>query len=360
MNILYFEDDELDDLYSAINRLQICFHPIYAPEGKFTVKTSLKLQSGDKEIIIIADKNFVSPVCEIAKNGTLSDKHRLQKVVLFVTWAKYLNARLTCGIGMLENDTAGLSTVTGEENRLQFLRGVNKIPAVIWKDIAFGYRDTVPEAFLYKGMVEEVHQNYSIGDNLLLLSNEVAIVKIVEYIRTPNMQPIDKFISFMNWYTDHLAITESIMVYAAMVFSNTPNVSPPKKSKSNFFDEVQKGVKNQAWDITYITVWSMLYYKETEETCNMFATDDTTQKIIIVNVLPVGQCADTIYAIFTTKKQRRKLKKLEETKLGEARIQPLIGMDEAQKIAIVKELLKCEYKSLKKMCVDNKDDQPSN
>lgn len=359
MNFLYFEDDELDDLYSAINRLQICFHPVYAPEGKFTVKTSFELQSGDKDIIIIADKNFVSPICEISKKGTLSDKYRLQKVALFVTWAKYLNARLTCGIGMLENDTAGLSTVTGEENRLQFLHGVNEIPPLIWKDIAFGYRDTVPKAFLYEGIVE-VYQNYSIDDNLLLLSNEVAIVKIVEYIRTPNMQPIDKFISFMNWYTDHLDIAESIMVYAAMVFSSIPNVSPPKKAQSNLFDEVQKGVKNQAWDITYITLWGMLYYKETQEACNMFATDDTTQKIIIVNVLPPGQCVDTIYAIFTTKAQRKKLKKLEETKFGDARIQPFVGMDEAQKVAIVKELLIYEYENLQKMCVDNKKNQPSN
>ena len=79
MSYLYFEDDELDILYQAINNQQICFHPTYAPEGKFTVKVSFELQSGDKDIAVIADKNLVSPICEIAKNGTLSDKHRLQK-----------------------------------------------------------------------------------------------------------------------------------------------------------------------------------------------------------------------------------------------------------------------------------------
>lgn len=77
------------------------------------------------------------------------------------------------------------------------------------------------------------------------------------------------------------------------------------KAQSKSFDEVQKGVKNQAWDITYITTWSMLYYNEIQGTCNMFATDDTTQKIIIVNVIPTGQCADAIDAIFTTKAQRK-------------------------------------------------------
>lgn len=352
MSFLYFEDNELEDMYHAINNLQICFHPIYAPEGKFTVKNSFELQADDKDVTIIADKNLVSPICEIAKKGTLIDKYRLQKVALFVTWTKYLNARLTCGMGLLENDTAGLSTATGEENRLQFLHAVDNIPAVIWKDIAFGYRDAVPDAFLYKGTVDNQH-DYILDDNLLLLSNEAAIVKIVELIRTPNMQPIDKFVCFMNWYADHLDIAESIMVYAAMVFANIPNVSQPQKAKSKFFDEVQKGVKNQAWDITYITTWSMLYYNEIQGVYNMFATDDTTQKIIIVNVIPPGQCADAIDAIFTTKAQRKKLKELAETKLGAARIRPFSEMKEDEKVSSVKVLLDCEYEALKKMCVDN-------
>lgn len=352
MSFLYFEDDELDLLYQAVNNQQICFHPIYAPEGEFTVKSSFELQSDDKDITVIADKNLVSPICEIAKNGTLSDKYRLQKVALFVTWTKYLNARLTCGMGLLENDTAGLSTATGEENRLQFLHGVDNIPAIIWKDIAFGYRDAVPEVFLYRGTVTQ-NQNYNLEDHLLLLSNEAAITKIVELMRTPNMQPIDRFISFMNWYTDHLDIAESIMVYAAMVFANTQNVSPPKKAQSKSFDEVQKGIKNQAWDITYITTWSMLYYNEAQGACNMFATDDITQKIIIVNVIPPGQCANAIDAIFTTKSQRKKLTELSETKLGAARIRPFKNKKEDEKIATVKELLEQEYRALQKMCANN-------
>lgn len=54
MSFLYFEDDELDILYQAINNQQICFHPIYAPEGKFTVKASFDLQSDDKDTTVIA------------------------------------------------------------------------------------------------------------------------------------------------------------------------------------------------------------------------------------------------------------------------------------------------------------------
>ena len=130
-------------------------------------------------------------------------------------------------------------------------------------------------------------------------------------------------------------------------------MSPPKKAQSKSFDEVQKGVKNQAWDITYITTWSMLYDNETQESCNMFATDDITQKIIIVNVFPPGQCAEAISAIFTTKAHRKKLKELAEKKLGSARVRPFRNMNEDEKIAAVKGLLDREYEDLRKMCIDN-------
>lgn len=349
MSFLYFEDNELNDMYQAINKLQICFHPTYAPNGQFTAHSTFKLQAVDKGITVIADKNLVSPICEIARTGTLKDKYRLQKVALFVTWSKYLNACLTCGIGLLENDTSGLSTATGEENRLQFLHGVDKIPSIIWKDIAFGYRDCVPKLFLFKGPVVE-SKEYKFDDNLLLLCNETAMVKMAQLIRTPNMQPIEKFISFMNWYADNLDIAESIMVYAAMVFANIPNVSPPKKVQSKKFEQVVKGLKNQSWDITYITAWSMQYYNEAYDSCCMFATDDNTQKIIVINVIPPGECGRAIDAIFQTKSQREKLKEFSETKLGAARVRPFGDMTIDDKVAVSKKLLCCEYNTLERMC----------
>ena len=348
MNFLLFEDNELDILFEVINKLQICFHPVYAREGKFSAHDVFDLHAADKDVCIIADKNLVSPICEIAVNGKLKDPVRMQKVAMFVTWSKYLNARLTCGIGLLENDTAGLSTASGEENRLQFLHGVDNIPAMIWKDIAFGYKDCVPQELLFHDKVSN-SKDYKFDDNLLYLCNEVSIVKIVQLIRQSGMKPIEKFLSFMEWYTDHLDIAESIVVYAALVFSNTPHVAQPKKAKSSCFADVKKGIKNQAWDITYITAWSMQYYNETKDTGWMFATDDITQKMIVVNTIPPGECGKAIDAIFSTKAEGKKLSDFSIAKLGDARVRPFEGLKEDEKIEKVKQLLDAEYDLLKTM-----------
>lgn len=338
-------------MFATMNHLQMCFHPTYAPEGQITGDSFFKLSHSAKDIMIIADKNIVSPICEIATKGYLNDRIRMQKIAMFIVWSIYLNSRVTSGIGLLENDTAGLSSVTGEETRLQFLHGVEKIPSQIWKEIAFGNRDTVPARYLYDHSKHYGTENkeYLLHDDFLYLSTEAAIIHLVKQIRCSELSAIDQFVSFMNWYTDHLDIAESIVVYAALVFSHTPNVALPKNSYSNDFQKITKGIKNQAWDITYITTWSMYYYNEKVDQCTFFATDDNTQKQIVINTIPPHRCELTLDYIFHTKKEKRKLTELYESRLGQARKRPFQGKSEDEKISCVKKLVEDEYNVLKSM-----------
>lgn len=353
MDYLFFVDDELDIMYEVINKLQICFHPYYAPEGQFTVDKSFELQASGKDIIIFADNNFISPICEIAKNGTLKDEKRFRKVAMFVTWTKHIGARLTCGFGLLKNDTAKLSNSSGEENRLLFLHGVDEIPSYIWKDIAFGYRNKVQDSFLIDIPLAG-DKKYDFDDDLLYLSMEAAIIKIVQIIRCPDISPIDKFVCFANWYADHLYIAESVMFYAAAVFANIPNVALPKWSMSNDISKIMRGIKNQAWDITYISGWSKFYYNEGNEKCYMFATDDITQKIVVINTIPPGQVMDSLEAVFASKTDRMKLTQLFEEKFGEARILPFNDLKMEEKVSAVKKLIDKECKTLEEMVSRNR------
>lgn len=331
-----------------MNALQMCFHPIYAPEGQITVEGFLELSHSNKDIMIIADKNIISPICEIASKGFLSDKLRMQKIAMFVTWSKYLRSRVTSGIGLLENDTAGLSSVTGDESRLQFLHGIERIPPQIWKNIAFGIIDEVPSYYLYKPYTHN-KKEYVLHDDYLFLSTEAAIIHLVKLARCSTQNSIDTFISFMNWYADHLEIAESIIVYAALVFSRSPNIALPKNINSNNYERVVKGIRNQAWDITYIAIWSMHYYNEPSQQCTFFATDDNTQKRIIVNTIPQGQYGSTLRTIFHTKTEEKKLNSLFEAKFGRARKKPYQDFSEVEKITAIKKLIASEYDELKAM-----------
>ena len=348
MNFLCFEDDELSAMIQAINNLQICFHHKYAPNGKFSVRDLFELQREENDVMILADNNIISPICEIVRNGCLNNQERMVKVALFLTWTKFLNARVTCGLGLLENDTAHLNDRSAEELRHQFLHAVDVIPSQLWKALAFGAIDRIPDAFLYKSKAVPA-VDYDSSDDLLYLSNQAAIIKIVQLLKTEGKSGIDLFVDFMNWYADHLDIAESIMVYAAMVFGKVANVALPKGIRSSDFDNTVRGIKNQAWDITYITAWSMLYRNEHDGQVYMFATDDTTQKIITVNILPPGQCAEAVDTIFKTNASLRKLTKLADSKLGKARVRPLADIPQEKKITVIKQLIDEEYRTLRQL-----------
>ena len=346
MNVLYFEDKEIDLLINAINKYQIIFHPIFAPNGKFSNESILKIQEPENEIVIIADKNIISPICEIAKNGTLKDEERFLKTAIFVTFIKFINASITCGLGLMEDESSKLATITGEESRQLFLHAIEKIPSMIWKQIAFGEIDMIPYEFLYKGS-PTIEHSYDYSNGLLLLYNEAAMIKIVEINNNKGLSKIQKFDRFMRWYADNLDIAESVMLYAAMVFANVDYVAKPKHSTSMDYDKVVKGIKNQAWDITYITAWSTQYYYESDGNYIMFATDDLTQKSIVVNIIPRGEIEKALLSIFITKSEQNALEKLYEEKFGSARKRPFIGKTNIEIKSIVSKLINEEYKDLK-------------
>ena len=59
-----------------------------------------------------------------------------------------IGAGLSCGLSLFETDSQKLSCYTAESSRLQFLHAVDNIPAHIWKALAFGDIDHIPNQYL--------------------------------------------------------------------------------------------------------------------------------------------------------------------------------------------------------------------
>ena len=344
MKVLWFEDDEIDNLLKAVNRMQICFHPVFAPNGKFDVKDIITLQDSGKDVIVIVDKNIASPICEISRNGYLKDEFRMQKTAIFLTWVFFIGGRLTCGIDIMESDTSGLSSVSGAEERAQFLHGVERIPPQIWKELAFGLINRIPEQYLYKKTSEQ-RENYGAKDDLILLSNRAALLKVVQLLRDNSLTPVHKFVTFFSWYIDHLLISESMLIYAALIFYQIPHVKPPKGYNRDKMQEIMRGINNQAWDLTYIGIWSRAYYNEGQYHC-MFATDDNTQKIVVVNIIPPGQWKETLGAICQTRSDKKMIENIVNTRLGEYRVKPFAGKSEEEIREAITKLIDMERRKL--------------
>ena len=153
----------------------------------------------------------------------------------------------------------------------------------------------------------------------------------------------------MEWYADNMDIAESIVFYAACVFMDVNHASKPKGSKSQNYHKAFAGIKNQAWDITYITAWSMQYRNESAKDVTMFATDDITQKVIAVNILPPGECSNALSAIFTEEQDYKRVSQFFEKKLGSSRVRPFSLRKKEDNISIIQKLIAKETITLQNM-----------
>lgn len=346
MPVLIFEDNELDILIDAVNAMQVCFHPQYAPDGHFSARDLIELSSDKDDVLIIADKNIISPICEIASTGSHKSEEQLRRAACFVLWSRFLNARMSCGLSIAETDTAGISKAPGETERQQFFHGVDVIPSFIWKGLAFGNLEEIPEQFLYAGK-KAVEENYSFENTIDLLSNKAVIAKIIEILRDVTSSPIDQFLSFMEWYAACLPLTPCVILYAAMVFTDTHDVQKPKFSNSADLNKVFKGIMNQAWDLTYITSWNRIGHIKQPGQEYLFATDDNTQKSILVNLFKCyPDISAALNACFPKKRDMNRISDFYSIMLGGSSVNPLNGKTEHEQFILIKSAEKSTMESL--------------
>ena len=83
---------------------------------------------------------------------------------------------------------------------------------------------------------------------------------------------------------DHLLISEYLLVYIVMLFTNQENIKAPKHANTNDIEKIVAGCENQAWDIAYLTNWSTLYSNTDDyDEEFLFATNDVLLKRIFIS-----------------------------------------------------------------------------
>lgn len=80
----------------------------------------------------------------------------------------------------------------------------------------------------------------------------------------------EKLVEFLNWNNDNLLFCQYTLIYACLLFSRKI-----KQINTNKTEELFKKCKNQAWDLTYLSFWSTLYWHDNEsDEVFLFSTMD--------------------------------------------------------------------------------------
>ena len=131
-------------------------------------------------------------------------------------------------------------------------------------------------------------------------------------------------LEFYKWMCKHLLISEYLLVYVTMLFTEQANIKAPKHANSNDIHRIIAGCENQAWDIAYLTNWSTLY-ANTEEYDEefLFATNDILLKRIFVQKNAPNGLNGLLYRVFPKKDYNYLLDCIED--IMKSRVKPDFG-----------------------------------
>ncbi len=310
-NFLIVDDEDINFIWNTIQHQQIIFHPTIAPDGKFNFKKFYSSKE-KKPFILFVDRNILSSFLNLCETGCLKSKGESQLIGLIMTWAVMNNINISAGLAVQERATQLQCQEEGLVELQKFLEAFDAYPGQLWLQMAEGQITEIPPIKYSNKLAQNITVDYANGGEHYDMA-VASLLHAVRLYRDKTMKPVEKMQEFLWWMYDNLLISEYLLVYVTMLFTEQDYIKAPKNANSNNIEKIVAGCKNQAWDIAYLTNWSTLY-SNTEEFDEefLFATNDTMLKRIFINKNGPNGFNGLLYEVFSKKEYNQLMDCIEE------------------------------------------------
>ncbi|MCY8786794.1 hypothetical protein [Bacillus inaquosorum] len=272
MEVLRIHEKQIKELTEFIIEKNLILHPLISPNGVPDFSDFMH-----KKYTLIIDRNIMTKIIELCRTGTLKDRYILKVVSSLLFWSHFNDISLTGGLAL--NEYANIKKDNNEasaENNI-FLRLFNQYPTKTWLDLFERKITFVPIIKIlsnkdYEFDVKNGHQQMHLAEVLhifyLYVNKELTVT--------------EKMIELLKWIDKNILFCAYTIVYAALLFSK--QIKQPKIQEFESIDNILRKSSNQAWDLTYLSFWSTLYWNENKgDTIHLFATMDKDLKKIFMN-----------------------------------------------------------------------------
>lgn len=248
MSFLALEGEEVNFIWKTICDLQLIFHPRYSKEGIINYKEIRDLKHRyNKKINIVLDRNLFSSLIKLSRKGCLKDEREMRIIALLMTWLNMNDFPASAGLALKEYATKISNAIKPRRELREFNNIFEFYPSMFWWWLAKGSIKEIPVCSL---PVEPYNTdvNYLEEDDHLLM-HIATMLHTVYLFRQKELSAVEKMIDFIKWNYNHLLISESTIVYVAMLFTNQMGIKAPKNAGSNDIEKIYYGCRNQAWDL---------------------------------------------------------------------------------------------------------------
>lgn len=268
--ILEVKESEIKSSTILLLQQQIIFHPYISPNGKPDFTNHL-----GRQYVLIIDRNILTKLIELCRNGCLKDTHIMKLIGSLMFWVLFNNVSVTAGLALNEYANNKNNNIDAIRENYIFKKIFDFYDPKLWLELAIKNRKKIPKIEFnsklenYKFNIKSDHYKMHYAEMLHAMS----------LCFQNNLSIEEKIINFLQWNKDNLLFCQYTIVYILLLFSN--KIKQHKELLLQTFESLAKKCSNQAWDITYLSVWSTLYWNENDGNISyLFSTMDKDLKKI--------------------------------------------------------------------------------
>ncbi|MEM9547487.1 MAG: hypothetical protein AAGA77_16020 [Bacteroidota bacterium] len=243
-------ENQIKEITEFLIKHKVIFHPIISPTG-IPDFTNYK----GRKFILILDRNILVLILDLVQAGTLNDPHKLKLVSSLLFWCDLNQITPTSGFALMEHShVQGNSLESGIQHNI-FQSIYKKYSPNDWLELALGIKSSIP---IIDDVIKSESEYLVYNEHQTL--NYLQVLKICQLYFIKNMNREDKLVEFYNWSYENLIIGMYSTFYAIMFFSSRTKLEP--KILSAQPEELFEKCKNVAWDLTYLSYWSTLFWND--------------------------------------------------------------------------------------------------
>lgn len=262
MQVFEVKQSELKRITLFLIEKKIVLHPLISPDGTpdFTGYEKRKIE-------IILDRNLFVYLLSLLEKGRLNDDFKRKVISSLMFWIEFNNFSLTSGIALSEYAAFNNDNNAANEEYNIFSKLFVDYTPKDWLDLAVDRRKTLNKV----SHIKRTETNFHVESSHFKM-HYLEMLKLAQLFYNEEDSINKKFNFFFNWIYDNIIICRYTTCFSAKILSGRSKVFNLKKIS---FKELEKICTNQAWDLTYLSTWSTLYwYEKKAEKIHLFATAD--------------------------------------------------------------------------------------
>lgn len=236
----------------------------------------------------------MTKIIEFCHTGRLKDAYIRKLIGALLFWAEFNDISITGGLALNEYAVGQNKKNNASIENNIFHKLFNQYSPQIWLDVFEGRIENIEPIKL-----NDIHEYSFAFENEHYLMHLSEIIYLFRLYLNNTMENCQKIEAYLSWVDDNQLFCAYSTTYACMLFSN--KIKHPHVCQSDDFETKLRVCSNQAWDLSYLSTWSTLYWHESDTKNNyLFATMDKDLKKIFIQTHNVE--SDIFCRFFGSKK----------------------------------------------------------